>query len=286
MPAGICLSQNQPYRAMVAAQDVSVDGGGFYSVAQTVRCDEVVDTPPRVLLARLEAVTPPRVYLLCVRVEETEGVREAGIQEFGHLGALLVGKARVHAVCLRILQVNLLMRHVQVTAIYDGFLSVQLHEVGTQVRFPLHAVVEALQPVLRVRRIAAHEIEVLHFQSDEAPLVVVLLYAHAVGYGQWRVACEDGRAAVSFLLGIVPVAVISRQVKGNLPLLEFRFLKAEEIRIQGIECLVEVLAYYGTQAVYIPTDEFHVLSIAVDRSKIVNSLKSEKIPSEMNSSNT
>ena len=34
-------------------------------------------------------------------------------------------------------------------------------------------------------------------------------------------------------------------------------LQAEEVGIQLIEYFLEVLAYYGSQAVYVPTDEFH-----------------------------
>ena len=43
----------------------------------------------------------------------------------------------------------------------------------------------------------------------------------------------------------------------ELTLLHLGLLQAEEISIERLKHFLEVFAHYGTQAVYIPTDEFH-----------------------------
>ena len=41
---------------MVGTQDIGMDGGIVETLAQTIRNDEIVNTPTRILLTRLEAV--------------------------------------------------------------------------------------------------------------------------------------------------------------------------------------------------------------------------------------
>ena len=187
-------------------------------------------------------------------------VHEPGRQQLGHLRPLLVGEAGVHPVRLGVLQVDFLVRHVHVAADDDGLLLVQRLQETAEVVLPRHAVVQPPQPVLTVRRIDIHQVEVLHLQRDDAALVVVFLNAHAVADAERLQAGEDGRAAVALLLRIVPVRLIAGQVQAELPLLQFRLLKAEEIGIQRLERLHEILTHYGPKSVHIPTNKLHILT--------------------------
>ena len=86
------------------------------------------------------------------------------------------------------------MGHVQVTAEDDGLLRVELLQIVTESILPRHTVFEALQTVLRVRRVAADKIEVLHLQRDHTTLVVVQIDADAVADADRLVLREDGSA--------------------------------------------------------------------------------------------
>ena len=58
------------------------------------------------------------------------------------------------------------------------------------------------------------------------------LDAHAVTDLQRRLPCKDRRPGIAFLLGIVPILLIARQVQLYLPRLAFTLLDAEDIRIR------------------------------------------------------
>ena len=90
-----------------------------------------------------------------------EGIGKAAGEQLGHLGPLLVGEARVHAVGLGVFQVDLLMGHVQVAAVDHRLLAVQLQQVRPDIVLPLHAVVQPGQLILGVGGIAAHQIKIL-----------------------------------------------------------------------------------------------------------------------------
>ena len=90
------------YGAVVAAENLVVNGGRSHFVGKTVAHKEIVDTPPRILLARTEAVAPPRIGIGEVGIEEAETVGEPCVQERGHFLAFLVGEPGVFAVGFRI----------------------------------------------------------------------------------------------------------------------------------------------------------------------------------------
>ena len=208
----------------------------------------------------METVAPPGIDALQRRVEMPPRIHESGPQQLGHLLPLLVGEARVHAVRLRILQVNLLVRHVHVAADDDGLFLVQRQQIAAEIVLPRHAVRQPPQPVLTVRRIDIHQIEVRHLQRDDAPLAVVLPDAHAVADAQRLQARIDGRPAVPLLLGIVPVRPVARKLQAELTLLQLRLLQTEEIGVQRLESLLEILTHNSPQAVHIPTDKLHIPS--------------------------
>ena len=189
-----------------------------------------------------------------------EGVDKAGTEQRGHLAALLIGKSCIHAVGLGILQVDFLVSHVHVATHYHRLARIESKQIGAEIVFPAHAVVEAAQSVLAVGRIDAHQEEFVHFKRNHTSLVVVLVDAYAVGDIERLVAAENRRTAISFLVGIIPPRLITRKLKVELSCLHLRLLQAEEIGIKLRKNLAEILPHYGTQAINIPTNKLHILN--------------------------
>ena len=113
---------------------------------------------------------------------------------------------------LGVLDINLLVGHVQVATQDDGLLLVELLQVLTEVILPRHAVVQAFQAVLRVGRVAANQIELLHFQRQHTAFMVVEVDADAPLHADGLVAGKDGCARIAFLVGVVPVAVVAGEL--------------------------------------------------------------------------
>ena len=133
--------------AVVAAEDVGKDAGISNVRHQAVADDEIVDAPAYVLLTGLEAIGPPGILHL-IRIEGAEGVLEAAGQKTAEGVALLVSKAGITAVGLRILEVYFLVGYVKVAAEDDGFLGIKVFQVLAEVGLPGHAVVQPAQSVL------------------------------------------------------------------------------------------------------------------------------------------
>ena len=236
---------------MVAAHDFGVDFGVFDVLQEALGGDEVVDAPARVLLAGTEAVAPPRVGDL-IGIEGSEGVDEALAEQGGEFLAFFVGEAGIAAVGLGVLQVYFLMGHVHVAADDDRLFGIELLQVVLEIVFPMHAVVEAAEAVLGVGRIDVDEVEVGHLERDDAPFVVVLIDADAVGNRQRLMAGEDGCSGVAFLVGGVPVALVAIELEVELSGLHLRFLQAEEVGIQLAEGVAEAFSLAGAQPVDVP----------------------------------
>ena len=237
---------------MVRPENLGVNLRPGETLAQAVGDDEIVDAPAGVLLAGLEAVGPPGIDVCLVRVEVTERVGETCVEQLLELGTLLVGEACVLAVALRVLQVDFLMGDVHVAADDDGLAGVEPQEIVAEGVLPRHAVVQATEAVLRIGRVDGHEEEVVHLQRDDAPLTVVLLDVESVGHAERFAAREDGRARIAFLLGIVPVGLVSVKREVELSLLHLGFLKAEKIGIECLKGLAETFVATGAKPVDIP----------------------------------
>ena len=136
-------------------------------------------------------------------MQAAEGVREARRQQLAQLTALLIRKTRRAAVGAGVLQINVLVRDVQITAQDDRLLGIQLLQVAAQVILPLHTVVDAGQLVLGVGHIEVHEVKVRVFQRDGAALVVVDILVQAVPHRKRRFPGPDGRAGVALFIGAV-----------------------------------------------------------------------------------
>jgi len=242
---------------MVAAKDVVKDLGRLQARGKTLRHKEVVDTPAHVLLSGMETIAPPTVAVGRVGIEVAERVDESAVEQRGHLCPFLVREARVHAVRFGILQVNLLMGDVHVATHDDRLLLVELYEIVAEGVLPSHPIIEALQTILAVRRIDAHQKVVRHLERDDASLVVVLLDAHAIGHIDRLMSGIYSGARVAFLLRVVPEGLIARETQVELSLLHLRLLKAHEVRVELGKHFAKVLSDNGTKPVDVPTDVFH-----------------------------
>ena len=189
-----------------------------------------------------------------MQVAETVG--KAGSQQFGHLAPLLVGEARRAAVGAGVLQVDLLVGHVQVTADDHRLFGVQVQQVSTQVILPLHAVVNAGQFVLGVGHIQVHQIEVLEFQGDGPALMAVGLHPDAVPGIEGLQPGVDQSAGIALLLGTVDVFGIAFRLKVRLAGLHLGLLQADGIGVKGSKGFGKALFQAGTKAVHVPADEF------------------------------
>ena len=187
-----------------------------------------------------------------------EGIDESGGEQVGELRALLIGETGAVVVGLGVLQVDLLMSDVQISAQDDGFDLIQLTQVSTEGIFPRHAVGQAGQFLLGIGRVTAHEVEFLKFHGDDTALGVVLRDADAVFHGNRRDAGEDGRAGIALLFGVVPVALIAGQHKVGLTGLQFGLLQADDVGVEGEYALGKALVDDGAEAVYVPGNQFHV----------------------------
>lgn len=119
----------QSYGAVVASHHLVADLAVAQARQQTGRQQKVIEPPAHVLFAAVHHVGPEGVGVGLLGVELAEAVDEAGLQHLAETLALLGGEARAFLVPLGVLQVDLLMRHVQVAAQHQGLLHVQLAQV-------------------------------------------------------------------------------------------------------------------------------------------------------------
>ena len=145
---------------MVTTEYLGMDFSTYHLVAGIIAHEEIVDAPTSVLLACPEAITPPRIHALHIGVEKTPTVGKAAIEQYRHFLTLLIGKTCVLTVTFGILEVNLLMCHIEVSTHY-------------------HWLIKTLETILTVRHIHVHEIELIHLKRDDAPLMIMLVNADA-----------------------------------------------------------------------------------------------------------
>ena len=237
---------------MVGAGDFAVDRRGRDAVAQTVGDQKIVDAPADVLLPRAEAVAPPGICAGQLRIAKTKGVCKAARKQLREFPAFLVGKAGVPAVGFRILQVDFLMGDVQVAAEDHGSLRVKRAKIGAQRVLPRHTVVDALQAVLRIRRVAGQNVTIRVFQRDETSLMIQFGHAAAIAHGERLMPREDRCAGIALFLGRIPELMIALERERNLLRLRLRLLQTEKIRMQRRKHVRKALFHASADAVYIP----------------------------------
>ena len=161
------------------------------------------------------------------------------------------------AVRLRILQINLLMRHIEIAAENHRMRLLQLLQIPQEIILPGLAVGKPLQLFLRIRDILRDQPVVWILQSDDSSLMVVLLDAHTVSHRQRLLLCEHRRAGVPLLLRVRPVLMITRKSQFRLPFLHLGLLQADGIRLLPLhKGKKSVLIHHGAEAIHVPADIF------------------------------
>ena len=182
----------------------------------------------------------------------TEAVRKARSLQLAELSALLVRKACILAVSLRILQINLLSRHIQIPADNNRLLRIQLLQISAEHILPHHAVIKTRQPILGIRRIHRHQIKALKLQRNHTPFLIVLLLSQSISNSQRLNLRKNSSTAVALALRTVPILLIAGKHKIRLLTLHLRFLQANNIRCRLLQKFGKALRHAGTQTVNIP----------------------------------
>ena len=163
--------------AVVASHRLVADLAVAQAWQQGRRQQKVIEPPAHVLGAGVHHVGPEAVGVGLLRVELAEAVGETGLQQLAEALALFGGEAGALLVALGVLQVDLLVCHVEVAAQHHRLLHVELAQVRLEVHVPGFAVIEAHEASAGVRHIDGHQVEVGELCSDDAALLVVLLFA-------------------------------------------------------------------------------------------------------------
>ena len=80
----------------------------------------------------------------------------------------------------------------------------------------------------------------------------MLLDSDSVAYAYRLVLGVNGSSGISFLLGVVPIRLISRELKIKLASLHLCLLETEKIGVKFNKNICEPLATHSPEAVHIP----------------------------------
>src|SRR5262249_53503954 len=111
----------QSDRTVIAPHYLRADPRAAERLPHFFRCDEIIDAPPDVSRPAVHHLAPPRI-VSAARLELPESVDETRVEQPGKVIALLVGESGVAAVGLRVREVDLLVRNVEVAAENDRLL--------------------------------------------------------------------------------------------------------------------------------------------------------------------
>lgn len=162
---------------MVAPQRLVADLAVAQARHQARGQHKVIEPPADVLLATAHHVGPEGVGVLLLGVELAEAVGESRLEQLAEALPLLGSEAGVLLVPLGVLQVDLLVRDVEVATQHHGLLDVELAQVRAEVLVPGFAVVQAHEASARVWYVHRHQVEAGELCCDDAALLVMLFFA-------------------------------------------------------------------------------------------------------------
>ena len=221
-------------------------------ILQLWRCNKIVNSPPCILLSCFKSVRPPGISALCIRIKITECIDKSTFQHLTKACSLFICKSGIFPVGLRILQVDLLMCHIEIPAADHRLTFLQFQQVCQKILFPVHTVFQSAQFTLGIWCIYSHQIKFFIFQGDHTSFFVMFLNSNSIRHRQWLFLCKNSSSGISPSVGIIPILIISRKFQLHLPLLAFRFLQAENIRIKCCKALFKPFANACTYTIYIP----------------------------------
>lgn len=179
--------------------DLAVTKAGQQAAGQ----HKVVEPPAHVFVASIHHIGPEGVGVGLLGVQLAEAVHEPGLQQLAEALALLGREACVLLVSFGILQIDLLVGNVQVTAQHHRLLDVQHAEIRSEVGVPCFAVIQTHKASARIRHVGGHQEEAGKLCCDGAALLVVLLFAWRRGgrVGQSNSAKKtDFKWSLSYIL--------------------------------------------------------------------------------------
>ena len=162
--------------AVVASHSLVADFTVAQARQQSGGQHKVIKPPAHILGAGVHHVGPEAVCVSLLWVQLAEAVDEAVTQQLTEALALLRGEASVLFVAFGVLQVDLLVGHVEVTAQHQGLALVQVTEVGPEVHVPGLAVVQPHQAATGVGHVSCDQEEGRELCGDDSALLVVLLF--------------------------------------------------------------------------------------------------------------
>src|SRR6202044_39497 len=149
---------------------VGMNIGGGHLAAQRCGHEKIIDAPADVARAGVGEIAPPRVVPVAL-LEQAEGIDEAGFDEILETLALLVREALLAPIGLRIRQIVLGVRDVQIAAENDGLLALELAAIGEESRVPvLVAQLQSAEIILGVRGVDRDYVKLIEFGRDQPPL--------------------------------------------------------------------------------------------------------------------
>lgn len=143
---------------------------------QSSREHEVVQTPAHVLGPHIHHVRPEGVGIGLLWIQLTEAINKPSSQELAETLTLFRSKACIFTVAFGVLQVNLLMGHIEVTAEHQGLTFVQVAQIFTEIYIPCFAVVEANQATAGIGHVCSNQEVGSKLCSDHTALFIMLLF--------------------------------------------------------------------------------------------------------------
>ncbi len=142
------------------------------------RQQKVVQTPADVFGSRVHHVGPEGVGIGLFRIQLPKTVGKSGLQKFGEALTFLGGEACVLAVTLGVLEINLLVGHIQISTQHQGLALVQATQVGPEIHIPGLTVVESHQTTAGIRHIRRDQEERCKLSSDNTTFFIMLLFTY------------------------------------------------------------------------------------------------------------
>ena len=250
---------------MIRTEYLGLVSRAFHQIGRFLIDGKIIQPPSDVLLAHSGAVAPPRV-MVRIRAEVPEGIHVTRFKKTIHPGPLFREKACVVFVGLRVLQIDLAMRDIEIAAKYNRLpgrteaFAVMKHPVA-EGKFVSKPCVFSLA----VRKIGVDQRELWKFSHQYPALAVDRGVADSLCDGMRFLFRVDGYTAVARLLRGMPVGVIAaRMMKRLIQLLDrgLRFLETDYVCGLCFKPFQEAFGVGGAQAVHIPAEKFHEVLIA------------------------
>lgn len=242
---------------MITAGNVRKNASALETRAKRSRDQKVIQPPTDIPRARRAHRTPPRVMAAAL-FKFPERIHKTRVHESVKTGAFFGSEAMVLHIGLGIREINLRMRHVQVTAPHDRLFSLQHLEKFQEIPIPLLPILEPRQLPLGIGGVNIDEEEILILGGENPAFLVMFRDREMRRDFQRPVLREDRGAGVALFHSAIP---ISRVMRGpelfDLLRRTLGLLETEDVWFLGGEEFEKILFQHSPQAVHVPGNELH-----------------------------